>query len=64
MKRIFNGIAKMLVAVVLCLVYMWFVLSFALSPDEMSVSEKVLGVAYYLLMLPIYKGIKRLVGLK
>ncbi len=63
MKRIFNGIAKMLVAVVLCLVYMWFALSFAWSLDDMSVVEKIAGVAYAFLMMPIYEGIKRLLRL-
>lgn len=55
---------KIPVAAVLGLVYIWFALSFAWSLDDMSVAEKVLGVAYAFLMMPIYEGIKRLVGLK
>lgn len=53
----------MLVAVVLGLVYMWFVLSFAWSLDDMSVVEKIAGVAYAFLMMPIYEDIKRLLRL-
>ncbi len=53
----------MLVALVLGLVYMWFALSFAWSLDDMSVVEKIAGVAYAFLMMPIYEGIKRLLRL-
>lgn len=64
MQKMFREAVKIPVAVVLSLVYMWFALSFAWSLDDMSVAEKVLGVAYAFLMMPIYEGIKRLVGLK
>lgn len=63
MKRIFKEAVKMLVAVVLGLVYMWFALSFAWSLDDMSVVEKIAGVAYTFLMMPIYEGIKKLLRL-
>lgn len=63
MKRILKEIMKMLTALMLGMVYMWFVLSFAWSPDDMSVAEKVAGVAYTFLMMPLYGGIKRLLGL-
>lgn len=63
MKRIFKEAVKMLVAVVLGLVYMWFALSFAWSLDDMSVAEKISGVAYAFLMMPIYEGIKKLLRL-
>lgn len=63
MKKIFKEAVKMLVAVVLGLVYMWFALSFAWSLDDMSVVEKIVGVAYAFLMMPIYEGIKRLLRL-
>lgn len=53
----------MLVAVVLGLVYMWFALSFAWSLGDMSVAEKIAGVAYAFLMMPIYEGIKKLLRL-
>lgn len=66
MKRIFKEAVKMMLAVFLGLVYMWFMLSFAWSIDEMSFAEKVAGVAYSVFMIPIYEGIKafgrRLVG--
>lgn len=54
----------MQVAVMFGLVYVWFALSFAWSLDDMSVAERIAGVAYILLMMPMYEGIKRLLGLK
>lgn len=60
MTRICKEVAKMLTAVVLCLVYLWFALSFVWSLDDMSVAEKVVGVAYLFLMVPLYEGAKRL----
>lgn len=54
----------MLVAVVLGLVYVWFVLSFAWNLDDMSMTEMIMGVAYVLLMMPMYEGVKRLLGLE
>lgn len=60
MTRICKEVAKMLAAVVLCLVYLWFALSFVWSLDDMSVAEKVVGVAYLFLMVPLYEGAKRL----
>lgn len=53
----------MLVAVMLGLVYMWFVLSFAWSLDDMSMAERSMGVAFTFLMMPIYEGIKKLLRL-
>lgn len=63
MTRIFKEAVKLLTAVVLGLVYMWFLLSFTWSLDDMSVGEKIMGVAYTFLMMPIYSGIKRLLRL-
>lgn len=60
MTRICKEVAKMLTAVVLFLVYLWFALSFVWSLDDMSVAEKVVGVAYLFLMVPLYEGAKRL----
>ena len=60
MTRICKEVAKMLTAVVRCLVYLWFALSFVWSLDDMSVAEKVVGVAYLFLMVPLYEGAKRL----
>ena len=53
--------AKMLVGLGLGLIYMWFVLSFAWSFDEMSVSEKAIGIVCCFMMIPMYEGIKALV---
>lgn len=63
MKRFLKETVKMLVAVVLGLMYMWFALSFAWSLDDMSVAEKIAGVAYAFLMMPIYESIKKLLRL-
>lgn len=63
MKRFLKKTVKMLVAVVLGLVYMWFMLSFAWSLDNMSVAEKIAGVAYAFLMMQIYEGVKKLLRL-
>ena len=54
----------MSVALVLGLVGMWFVLSFAWSADEMTVAEKAAGVVYGILMMPMYEGIKRILRLR
>lgn len=63
MKRIFKEAIKTLIAVLLGFVYMWFVLSFAWSLGDMSMAEKIMGVAYTFLMIPIYEGIKKLLRL-
>lgn len=63
MKKIFKEVAKFLVAIVLGLVYMWFVLSYAWSIDEMSQTEKILGMAYIIIMVPMYCCIKRFLRL-
>lgn len=64
MEKIISETLKMVVALVLGLVCMWIVLSFAWSADEMSVAEKVAGVIYIILMVPLYEGIKRVLGLR
>lgn len=53
-------VLKMTLAVFLGIVCMWFVLSFKWSYDDMSLPEKVIGVAYFFLMVPIYEGVKAL----
>lgn len=58
MKTIIRESAKMIIALMLGFVGMWFVLSFAWSFDEMSVAEKVTGVVYGILMVPMYYAIK------
>ncbi len=64
MKKIYSETLKTVVALVLGLVCMWFVLSFAWSADEMSVAEKAAGVVYCILMMPLYEGIKRILRLR
>lgn len=64
MKKFFKEVAKMLIAVLLGLVYMWFVLSYAWSLDEMSMAEKVMGVVYAIMMMPMYYGIKKVLRLQ
>lgn len=64
MKAILNEVAKMAIAIVLGLVYGWFCLSFAWSLDDMSTAEKVAGVLYGFLMVPMYEGMKRMLGLR
>ncbi len=58
MKKIYSETLKTVVALLLGLVCMWFVLSFAWSAEEMSVAEKAAGVVYGILMVPMYEGIK------
>ena len=64
MKKIITETVKMSVALVLGLVCMWFVLSFAWSAEEMSVAEAAAGVVYFILMVPLYEGIKRVLRLR
>ena len=64
MKTIISETLKMAVALVLGLVGMWFVLSFAWSAEEMSVAEKAAGVVYFILMMPLYEGIKCVLRLR
>lgn len=63
MKKVLTETAKMLFALALGLIYMWFALSFAWSLDDMSTAEKVAGVIYCFAVMPIYEGIKRLLRL-
>lgn len=64
MKTIISETVKTVVALVLGLVGMWFVLSFAWSADEMSVAEKAAGVIWSILVVPMYEGIKRVLRLR
>ena len=54
---------KALVALSLGVFFMWFLLSFGWSGDEMSVSEQILGVVYGFVMVPLYEGIKKVMRL-
>lgn len=64
MKSFMKEIVKMAVAIVLALVYGWFLLSFAWSLDDMSTGEKVAGVVYGFAMVPMYEAIKKIAGLR
>lgn len=64
MKKFFNELAKVAIAIVLGLIGMWFLLSFSWSHDEMSMAEKVAGVLYSMVALPCYYGIKNVLGLR
>lgn len=64
MRNILKEVAKMSIAFVLGIIYMWFALSFAWSLDDMSTAEKVAGIAYGFAMIPMYEGIKKVTGLR
>lgn len=64
MKKVLNEVSKFSIALVLGLIYMWFALSFAWSLDDMSTAEKVAGVMYGFLMIPMYEGVKRVLRLQ
>lgn len=64
MKKFFKEVAKLLIAVLLGLVYMWFALSFAWSLDDMSMVEKLVGVVYTAIVMPLYYGIKKVLRLQ
>lgn len=64
MKSILNERAKMAIALVLGLVFMWFLLSFSWSRDEMNAAEQVVGVVYMMVSVPCYYGIKKVFGLR
>ncbi len=64
MKKIYSETLKMSVALVLGLVCMWFVLSFAWSAEEMTVAEAAAGVVYFILMVPLYERIKCVLRLR
>ena len=64
MKTFLNEAAKLAIAVVLGMVCLWFLLSFKWSLDEMSTLEKVVGVVYGFVMVPLYCGIKKALGLQ
>lgn len=64
MIKLLNELLKVLVALVLGMVFMWFFLSFAWCREDMSFVEQFLGVVYMVLAVPCYYGIKKLLGLR
>lgn len=63
MRRAIKTLGKLLLAVVLGLVYIWFALSFAWSAEEMSTTERFIGVVYCCSACPIYYALKCLLRL-
>lgn len=53
-----KALMKIMLALTLVLIWIWFVLSFKWSYEDMSPAEKVVGVVYIVTMVPIYCGIK------
>lgn len=64
MKQIMKEMARMSIAVVLLMVYAWFLLSFAWSIDEMSLLEKCAGIVYGFVMVPLYYKLTDAMGLR
>lgn len=63
MKGVIKTSGKLLLAVVLGVVYMWFALSFAWSAEEMSTTERFIGVVYCCSAYLMYDGLKGLLRL-
>ena len=63
MKKSVSAGIRFLLALVMGMVYMWFVLSFAWSLDEMSTLERCVGVSYILLSVPVYYGVVKVLRL-
>ena len=64
MKTFMKEFARISIAVVLLLVYAWFLLSFAWSIDEMSLLEKCAGIVYGFVMVPLYCKLTEAMGLR
>lgn len=62
MKRMMKEAAKTAAGVVLGLVYLWFVMSFAWSQEAMSGIEQAAGFVYMIAVVPLYWGICELIG--
>ena len=54
MKKVLKAGVRFLIAIMMGLVYMWFLLSFKWSLDDMSTLEKCIGIVYSLAMVPGY----------
>lgn len=64
MKTLLKELARISIALVLFLVYAWFLLSFAWSIDEMSQLEKCVGIVYGFVMVPLYCKLTDAMGLR
>lgn len=54
MKQFLKEVAKMAIAVMLGLIYVWFLLSFKWSIEDMTTLEKCVGIVYGVVMVPVY----------
>lgn len=54
MKKVLKAGIRFLIAITMGLVYMWFLLSFKWSLDDMSTLEKCIGIVYSFAMVPGY----------
>ena len=64
MKKVLKAGVRFLIAITMGLVYMWFLLSFAWSLDEMSLLEKCIGIIYGFVMVPLYYKLTDAMGLR
>lgn len=63
MKRWMKELVLALTAVVLGLGIAWFTLSFHWSREEMSDTEQTIGTVWMITAVPMYYGVKKLLGL-
>lgn len=63
MNHLMKEALLMLTAVVLGLGVMWFALSFNWSREEMSDTEQTIGTVWMITAVPMYYGVKKLLGL-
>ena len=54
--KIMKAAVRFLIALVMGLIYMWFLLSFKWSLDDMSTIEKVVGIVYGARLLQTDRG--------
>ena len=55
---------RFLIALLMGLVYMYILLSAAWSFGDMSTTEKVLGIVYIIMMIPVYDKLVNILNLR
>lgn len=55
---------RFLIALLMGLVYMYILLSAAWSFGDMSTTEKVLGIVYIIMMIPVYDKLVKVLNLR
>lgn len=55
---------RFLIALLMGLVYMYILLSAAWSFSDMSTTEKVLGIVYIIMMIPVYDKLVNVLNLR